>query len=467
LIKNSWKSASAATLTLLVLVLSYPLFGAQSPSGKTTYDLKQPVSIGQMQAVRAVMEVRGELKLNADGSKVTRPAILADGNITYEEQLLDARSTPWLRRSVRHYTKADARIKVGEGALAPQLPDDRRKICAQVEADKSLIYSPLSPLTREQLELIDIQGNTLLLPSILPEQPVGIGDRWEIDRDKLARILGLDVIVESDVACSFQEVKDQVAVIEISGKVEGAVGGVSSEIQFRAKCNFDLTEKLITWFAVAMRENRAIGHAEPGFEVTARLRVAIEPLTESERLSDASLEGLTLEANPGVELLKFQAEKSGFQLIHDRRWRSMMDGRDLCVFRLVDRGDLIAQCNISELSTAEAGRQLSLKAFQADVQRSLGDSFGQIVEASQSTTQDGKRVLRVLAAGAASEVPIHWTYYHLSNDEGRSAALAFTLEAKLVERFAEADRTLIETFKFTDQPEPEQAPQDGSGQRDE
>lgn len=458
MIKNLRKTVSVAAFIPLVLALPCSLFAAQTHSNETTYELKQASVIGQVRAVRAVMEVRGELKLNPDGSKVRKPAILADGDIAYEERLLDVQPTPWSRRSVRHYTQADARIKVGEGALAPKLPEDRRIICAQVNADKSLVYSPLSPLTREQLELIDIQGNTLLLPHILPKQPVGVGDRWEIDRDKLARILGLDVIVESDVTCSLEEVKEQVAAIEISGKVEGAVGGVSSEIQFRAKCNFDLTENLITWFAVAMRENRAIGHAEPGFEVTARLRVAIEPLAKSERLSDASLKGLTLEPKPGVELLSFQAEKSDFQMIHDRRWRSMLDRSDLCVFRLVDRGDLIAQCNISELSTAEAGRQLSLEAFQADVQRTLGDSFGQIVEASQSTTQDGKRILRVLASGTASEIPIHWIYYHFSDDDGRCAALAFTLEAKLVERFAEADRTLIETFEFTDQPEPETTP---------
>jgi hypothetical protein len=161
-------------------------------------------------------------------------------------------------------------------------------------------------------------------------------------------------------------------------------------------------------------------------------------------------------------LLSFQAEKSGFRLIHDRRWRSMLDRRDLCVFRFVDRGDLIAQCNISELPQAEAGKQLSLEAFQADVQRSLGDSFREIVEASRSTTEDGKQVLRVLVAGTASEIPIHWIYYHLSDDEGRRAAIAFTLEAKLVERFAEADRTLIETFQFTDQPKPEEARLDES-----
>lgn len=462
LTKNSRKTASITTLLPLLLVFNLPASGAESRPDEPTFELKQPISVGKMQTVRAVLEVKGELKLNPDGSKVTKTPLTASGNLGYEERIADVQSSPWLRRSVRHYTQAEARIKVGNATLVPKLPDDWRTVCVQVVADRSLIYSPVGPLTREQLDLIDIQGNSLLLPSLLPERPVSVGDRWEVDRDKLARLLGLDVIMESNAACSLDDVQDGVATIEISGDVEGAVGGVSSKIELRAKSNYDLNRKLITWFAIAMRENRAIGHAEPGFDVTARLRVAIAPLAESEKLTDARLAGLTLEADPGTELLSFKAEKSGFQLIHDRRWRSMMDRRDLCVFRLVDQGDLIAQCNISELPEAAAGNRMSLEAFQADVQTTLGDSFGQVVEASRSTTEDGKRVLRVLAAGTTSEIPILWIYYHLSNNEGRRAALAFTLEAKLVERFAEADRTLIETFRFTDQPQPEEAQADES-----
>ena len=57
----------------------------------------------------------------------------------------------------------------------------------------------------------------------------------------------------------------------------------------------------------------------------------------------------------------------------------------------------------------------------------------------------------------ASEIPIQWVYYHISDDQGRRAALAFTFESKLVERFAEADRTLVETFQFTPRRQPTEA----------
>ena len=146
-------------------------------------------------------------------------------------------------------------------------------------------------------------------------------------------------------------------------------------------------------------------------------------------------------------------------MIQDRRWRVLLDRHDVCVLRCVDRGDLVAQCNISELADAEPGKRLALEGFQQEVRESVTSGAGQIVEASQTTTDDGLRILRVQATGVASEVPIVWVFYHLSNDQGRQAALSFTLEAKLQERFAEGDRTLVESFQFTPQPPLQEARQ--------
>ena len=135
----------------------------------------------------------------------------------------------------------------------------------------------------------------------------------------------------------------------------------------------------------------------------------------------------------------------------------LLDRHDLCVLRCVDGGDLIAQCNLSELADAEPGKRLALEAFQAEVLQSLTSSAGQVVEASQSTTDDGRRILRVQATGIASEVPIAWVFYHVSNEQGRQAALSFTLEAKAVERFAEGDRTLAESLTFAPRSPPQEA----------
>jgi hypothetical protein len=91
---------------------------------------------------------------------------------------------------------------------------------------------------------------------------------------------------------------------------------------------------------------------------------------------------------------------------------------------------------------------LSIETLQTDIQRSLAKNFGQFVEAKQFKTDRGLRALRVVAAGVASELPIQWIYYHITDPEGHQAALVFTLDAKLVERFGGEDQTLVSAFEI-------------------
>jgi hypothetical protein len=358
---------------------------------------------------------------------------------------------------VRSYQEATAKIKAGKGLVNRSLAANHRLVVATADDAKSTLFSPLGPLCREELDLIDIQGNSLLVASVLPAEPVKIGDSWKPDPRRMARLFGWDVAIESGVTARLAGVQDGVALIELTGRMDGSAGGVAAEIELNAKCNFDLNHRLVTWYAVSLREKRSIGHAEPGFEVTARLRMAMQPMAVPPELSKESLAGVPLEPDAGADLLSFESAAANYRLVHDRRWRSMIDRHDLSVFRLVDRGDLIAQCNITELPDVEPGRHLSLEEFQGEIQQKLGEHFGQVVEASQTTGESGYRILRVVVSGMASEVSIQWVYYHLSSEQGRRAAIAFTFEAELAERFAEADRTVVDSFEFTPRPEPQQA----------
>jgi hypothetical protein len=265
----------------------------------------------------------------------------------------------------------------------------------------------------------------------------------------LAALLGLDAVTQCAVKSKFRQLEGSLAIIDLSGTVSGAVREVSSDIQLRGKYNFDLDARRVTWLTMAITEKRAPSHAEPGLDVVARLRLATGPAQPRPELDDSVLEGLALEATPGAMLLRFASADGGFRFLHDRQWRTILDRHDAAILRLVDQGDLVAQCNASRLPDLPAGQRVQLDAFKADIQRALGDSFGQFAEVSQSTSEMGLRLLRVVVAGASSDVPIRWVYYHLSDDQGRRVAAVFTMDARLIERFAEADRTLVETLEFT------------------
>ena len=61
-------------------------------------------------------------------------------------------------------------------------------------------------------------------------------------------------------------------------------------------------------------------------------------------------------------------------------------------------------------------------------------------------------MLRVVVSGVAhgkpAEVPIRWIYYHLADRQGRQAAFTFTVEQELLDRFADADRPIVQSLRF-------------------
>ena len=312
------------------------------------------------------------------------------------------------------------------------------------------MYSPLGPLSQEQLELIEIQGNPALLDRLLPTGEVAVGDQWKHDNRLVAQLFGLDAVQRNDLLSTLRAVESQIVVIDLSGNLRGAIGGVSSDIQVKAKYHFDREHRLIRWLAMTIKENRSIGHASPGFDVTARIRISIDPAEVVDQLRDTALANLDLDAEPGSLMLEFTSQLGGFRFLHPRSWQVMVDRHDVAVLRMIDRGDLIAQCNASKLPDFPAAKRVSLEAFQADIQRALSNEFGEFVQATQGTSGDGLRILRVVIAGLASELPIQWRYYHVSNGAGRQVSLVFTMDAKLVERFAESDQVIISSFEFAD-----------------
>lgn len=441
----------AVATALLATILFVSAANAES------YTLRTAAKAGDMQRIQAVLEVKGELRLNPAGTGVTKLPLEVSGKVLYKERLLEYAAEWNKRRSVRLYEIADAKIKIGNGVVQQDLSKNNRLLTVQGIGNRTAFAGMHGPLTRDELELVDIQANSLLLDTLLPSGPVEIGDEWKVADGPLAAFFAWDVVTQNQLKVSLKTVNDGIAVLEVDGKVHGAVEGVASDVEMKAKVNFNLQTRQINWLAANIGEQRAIGHAEPGFDVTARLRLATVPLKESAELSDSALASLPLGQDISKAPLRFDAAESHFRILHDRRWHVMSDRHDLCVLRYIDGGDLIAQCNVSILPDFDVGKYLSLEEFQAEVRRSLGENFQQFIEATKAQHDEGRRVLRVVASGVSSEIPIQWVYYHISDANGRRAALAFSLETDLVAQFAEADREIADSFEFTKRPVPESA----------
>ncbi|MGH7140596.1 MAG: hypothetical protein ACREHD_33100 [Pirellulales bacterium] len=398
--------------------------------------------------VEAQLEVGGDIKLVEEGKPRTLKMSVS-AQLDYDERCVPvADSQQQHRRAVRFYSQAKAAIKIDEGSVEPVLRESRRLMVAD-EADGCVaLFCPTGPLTREELDLVDIPANSLLLDQLLPRQPVKIGEQWSHDRGLMAKLLGLDVVSQSDVKSQLKEVSGDRARLELAGHVLGAVGGVSTEIEVKAKYRFDFHQHRVTGLGLLVKEERAIGLVNTGLDVVAKLQLALAPSEGDGELSDTALAQLPLEPRPEFLALECQAPTKKFRIVHSRDWHLMTDAGDLLALRYLDRGELVAQCNVSSLADVPPGKEPTLADFQHDLERSLGKNFERFIEASEATNSLGHHIYRVIAEGRVSDLPIQWHYFLIADRAGHVAVFAFTVESELADRLGDADELLAATIEF-------------------
>jgi hypothetical protein len=434
----------------LVVVGLLPTCYASAAS--STYDLRPQPKPGEVVRVEAQLEVGGEVKL-AEQGKARALKMSVAGKVVYDEKSLSVRRTGATdgARSVRYYRDAQAVIKIDEGGIEPKLRDDRRFVVADEAEGRATLFSPAGPLTREELDLIDLPANSLLVDRLLPDHPVRLGDHWDHADALVGELLGLDAVSQNDTRSELKEVTGNRARLELTGRVLGAVGGVATEIEVKAKYRFDFNERRVTGLGLLVKEKRAIGHVNTGLDVVAKLQMALAP-AEGDALSDKNLAGLSLEPRLELVALECPAPNKKFRIYHGRDWHLMTDAGDTLALRYLRRGELVAQCNVSSLADVEPGKEPSLATFQHDLERSLGESFERYIEASESTTSTGHRIYRIVAEGHVSDLPIQWHYFLVADRAGRLAVFAFTVESELVERLGDADEALVSTIEFAPAP---------------
>jgi hypothetical protein len=434
-------TASSTLLLALVAVASTPAAGGHPTTPRSFRAARHS---GTIDLVQAALEVGGELKI-VDQGKVERTKMSVAAHFVYEEKPLGGSgSAGGPMRSIRYYQQASGTIQSGDYQYQPKLRDERRLIAVHVDQPEVTLFSLQGPLTFDELELIDVLANSLVLDRLLPAgEPVASGAEWQHADALVAVLLGLDRIDKNEVTSTFTGVSEGKARFEMSGRVDGQEEGVSTKIELKGKYHFDLQVKRITWLGILVREDRAAGHADTGFEAVARLQMRITPGKRSDHLTAEQLAGADWEPTPEQMHLSYEPPGGKWRLAHDRRWSVITEEEDRAVLRLIDEGDKLAQCNVALLPHSPDATQLPLERFQADVISALGENFQKVIRSSQRHNENDYRVFQVVAEGEASEVAMHWIYYLLTDKHGRRVVLAFVLEKAMLDRFDQAAERLV------------------------
>ena len=317
------------------------------------------------------------------------------------------------------------------------------------DEDRPALYCPNGPLTREQLDLIDVVGNSLLIDRLLPGDLVANGESWAHDASVIGPLLTLDTVAACEVKSVLDEYNASFAKIRLAGTVHGTADGAATELEVRAVYLFDRRSRRVTRLNLAVRERRSIGGATPGLDAVAKVQIELEPVANSPQLSDQVIAKAKVAARTPTPDLIYESGPLGFRLKHDRKWFVTSQQRESvtlapCRPRRPDRPmHDQRRCRPSR----PAGKPRS-KNFQKDVIYSLGKSFGEMVSSRQWQNAAGHYCYELVARGLVEEVPVEWHYYLVAPESGDRISMAVTLEKPMVERIANADRELVESLEL-------------------
>jgi hypothetical protein len=380
-----------------------------------------------------------------------RQPISVAAKLAYDEKRLansTAETTTGTPLAVRYYDQAEAVIKVNETGRTPKLADDKCTIIVEQGQQRPMAYCPDAPLSREQLDLVDVVGDSICINRLLPKQPVAEGESWATDATVMGPLLTFDTVAVCEVRCILDEFNDNYAKIRLSGDVHGTADGAATQQEVRGVFLFDRKFRRITRLNLAVREKRSIGGATPGIDAVAKVQVKIDAIETSAHLTGELIAKSTNAARTPLRDLLFESPTLGFRVKHDRQWYTTAERREAVTFRRVDASDLVAQCTLTALPPKSAGRQTSLEQFQKDITFSLGKNFGELVSSRQFQNTAGLYCYEVVVRGLVEELPVEWHYYLLAPESGNRVSVAVTIEKPMLERVANADRDLVESLQL-------------------
>ena len=443
---------------LLAAILSIGLIGHGKASGATEPNGYQTKTF----RAKAVVKLNGEVHLKSQISEATDPkgrTVIArkapfqsnvvldfEENAQYDAGLIDC-------TSLLNVIEASSDIQVDRHLTKTKLREDCTEVIRFSRTSKRMLTSGLNlPMYTAEVNLIELPVNCTFLDEIITKKQVKITDKWTLSEALSTRLLGLDAIREGELVACLVEADSDLAQIELRGKVKGLVAGIRTTIEVDGKAQLDRKAGAITWFAANVEEEREISERAPGYKVLAQVQIRKQQI-------DALASGESLETIvgriPSVEsasIRQFQSDLGHFRFIADSKWVTFRDNGEEAIYRFIVDNARIAQCIVTNLVDFEPGRQLSMDGFVADVKTSLSGSSAQVRESSEKVTSSEMRAIRVESFGRVKDVDVLWIHYHISNDDGRRAVLAFMLNADDAEAFGAEDSQIVNAFELINWP---------------
>jgi hypothetical protein len=313
-----------------------------------------------------------------------------------------------------------------------------------------VVFSPGGPLTRSELELVEGVGDPLALVGLLPDRPVAVGDRWTVGRDAARGLSGYDALAANALEATLETIDAAAAEIRLKGEVRGAVLGGEGSITCEGTLTFDRAAGQVTRLALTRHETRKAGPVEEGLDIKSTLTVERRPIATPAALADPIIAALPRDRDPARELLILIAPDGKYTLRHDRDWHIYWDDNRLTVLKRLDRGEVVAQCNLNVGPKVTRGKHQDPEQFRDDVRRALDSRFVQFVGVGEVEGDPaGGYRYKVAVQGRQGDVGILWDYYLIASPDGDQLLATFTHAAAQARAFGDQDLRIIGSLRWT------------------
>ncbi len=352
---------------------------------------------------------------------------------------------------VRHVVQAVSAIN---GEVRPSAASLRPEVALLVAEKRDrgwpvVVFSPAGPLSWSELELVQGVGDPLALGDLLPEGPVAIGDHWKVREPAAKAVSGYDVITSSNFLATLESADSKKARIRLKGRIEGSAFGGIGVIGCDGFASFDRELGRIERLDLNRVENRQPGPVEAGLDLKSTLSVARNTAPLAEELSDLALTNVSLDATPLSEMLRMAAPGGRAALLADRSWHIYWEDSKMAIWKRLEAGRVVAQCNLMVGPTAAKGRHQDPAQFREDIRRGLKDRFVQFLGAGEvGGHPDGGFRYRVGVQGREGDLGVIWYYYLLAGGAGDQLLATFTLAEDHLKSFGETDIELIGSLRW-------------------
>lgn len=410
-----------------------------------TYELKESVKPGDCFKIHLTMTLTGELRITRD-NKPFPLKITAEATHEFPERVLAA-ADGVLQKTARVYDTAKASITTGGDHTDKALRPARRLLVAQEDKGQLLVYSPSGPLTKEELELTSEHFDTLSVVGLLPNRAVKVDETWKVGNGVAQALCSFEGLAAQDLTCKLVEVKDNVAHVSVTGSATGIDVGAFVKLSIQASYQYDLNAHRLTALEWKQTDERGQGPASPASTVETITRLQREGIERPASLSDVALisvpDGLEVPETM-TRLVYHNDRKTPFDLTYGREWQPVGRTNDHVVFRLMDRGDFVAQLTLTPWEKARDGKHLMPEAFREAMAKTPGWEQGDVVQEGEIPAEGGRWIYRLAAAGLMDGLKVVQNFYLVASPTGEQVVVVFTMTPGEVEKLGSRDLKIVQ-----------------------